>query len=267
MKILAVMGSPKGKGSGYRVVQMIEKRMKELGDVDFEYLFLKDANLQPCKGCFACVTRGENLCPLKDDRAQIEQKLLASDGVILSTPGYVQNVSWLMKNFIDRFAYSNHRPVFHRQKVLPVANSGGAGLKEAIAPMRIALGGAKVVHELGLGTPPWPVTEKVAAKNDLAVRESAEKLYRACLNTALPKPGFNDYVRFVVQQRIGTDCREWLPADYEFYKGKAYYYDAPVSPLIRLAASVMLRFAFFMMRDMGPGSVRWPPREEKKVGP
>lgn len=110
MKVLAIMGSPKGKGSGYRVVQLVEKRMKELGHVDFEYLFLKDANLQPCKGCFVCVTKGEDRCPLKDDRERIQQQILESDGIILSTPGYVQNVSWLMKNFIDRFAYTNHRP-------------------------------------------------------------------------------------------------------------------------------------------------------------
>ncbi len=263
MKILAIMGSPKGKGSGYRVVQLIEKRMKAMGEVEFEYLFLKDANLQPCKGCFTCVTKGEGKCPLKDDREKIEQMILASDGVILSSPGYVQNVSGLMKNFIDRFAYANHRPIFHRQKVLLVANSGGAGLKETIAPMRIALAGTHTVYELGVGTPPWPVTEKVAAKNDRAIGEAAQKLYRACLDTALPKPGFNDYVRFAAQQRISIECKEWLPADYEFYKGKAYYYDAPVSPLIKLAAAVMLRFVFFIMRDMGPGNVRWPPREEK----
>jgi hypothetical protein len=242
---------------------MIEQRMKALGEVEFEYLFLKDANLQPCKGCYACIPKGEDKCPLKDDRAKIQAAILASDGVILSTPGYVQNVSGLMKNFIDRFAFTNHRLVFHRQKVLLVANSGGAGLKEALAPMRIALGGARVVHEVGVGTPPWPVTAKVAAKNDRALDVAAEKLYRACRDTALPKPGFNDYVRFAAQQRISIECKEWLPADYEFYKGKAYYYDAPVSPLIKLAAAVMLRFVFFIMRDMGPGNVRWPPREEK----
>jgi multimeric flavodoxin WrbA len=266
MKVLAIMGSPKGKGAGYRVVQKIEKRMKELGNVDFQYLFLKDANLQMCKGCFVCVTRGEDKCPLKDDRAKIEHMILDSDGIILSTPGYVQNVSWLMKNFIDRFAYTNHRPRFHGQKVLLVANSGGAGLKEALVPMRIALGGAKNVHELGVGTPPWPVMEKVAAKNDRAVSIAAEKLYNACVVTALPKPGFNDYVRFVAQQRIGTECKEWLPADNEFYRGKAYYYDAPVSPAIKVASEVMLRFVFFIMRDMGPGTVKWPAPENEGTG-
>ncbi|HEY3273936.1 MAG TPA: flavodoxin family protein [Methanocella sp.] len=263
MKILAIMGSPKGKGSGYKVVQLVEKRMKELGEVDFRYLFLKDANLQMCKGCFVCVTRGESKCPLKDDREKIEQEILSCDGIVLSTPGYVQNVSWLMKNFIDRFAYTNHRPQFHGQKVLLVANSGGSGLKEALVPMRIALGGTKNVHELGVGTPPWPVKEKVAAKNDRAVNTAAEKLYNACLETTLPKPGFSDYLRFIVQQRIGTECKEWLPADYEFYRGKAYYYEAPVSPAIKMAAGAMMRFVFFVMKDMGPGTVRWPVRDEK----
>ena len=44
MRVLAIIGSPKGKGNGYRVVQQIEKRMKGLGDVEFDYLLLKDAN-------------------------------------------------------------------------------------------------------------------------------------------------------------------------------------------------------------------------------
>ena len=112
--------------------------------------------------------------------------------------------------------------------------------------------------ELGVGTPPWPVTEKVAAKNDRSVAARVEKLYRACLDTSLPKPGFNSYVRFAAQQRIGLECKEWLPADYEFYKGKAYYYDAPISPIVKASAGVMLRVLFFMMKDMGPGTVKWP---------
>jgi multimeric flavodoxin WrbA len=263
MKVLAIMGSPKGKGSGYKVVQLIEKRMKEAGSVDFEYLFLKDTGLQPCKGCFACVTKGEDKCPLKDGRAEIERKLLEADGLILSSPTYVLNVSWLMKNFIDRFAYTNHRPRFHRQKVLLVTNSGGTGGKTALAAMRHALGGMRVVREVSVNTPPWPITEKAAAKNERAVTEAAKKLYDACQDTALPKPGFYGYVSFLIQQRIGTECREWLPADYEFYKGKAYYYEASVSPAIKIVAGGMMRLLLFIMKDMGPGTVKWPVPENK----
>ncbi len=47
---------------------------------EFEYIFLKEANLKPCIGCYNCMAKGEDKCPLRDDRAAIEQKLLAADG-------------------------------------------------------------------------------------------------------------------------------------------------------------------------------------------
>lgn len=74
---------------------------------------------------------------------------------------------------------------------------------------------------------------------------------------------YNDHLRFVVQQRIGMECKEWLPADYEFSRGKAYYYDAPISPAVKMAAGARMRFVFFIMRDLGPGTVRRPARDEK----
>ena len=70
MKILAVIGSPRGRGAGYQVVKKIEERMKALGEVEFTYLFLKDANLKLCAGCYTCMAKGEDKCPLKDDRAR-----------------------------------------------------------------------------------------------------------------------------------------------------------------------------------------------------
>ncbi|SIR18988.1 flavodoxin family protein [Halanaerobium kushneri] len=155
MKILAVIGSPKVKGQGYKVVEKVEKEMKRLGDIDFEYLFLKKANLELCRGCFLCVAKGSKFCPIEDDMAEIKEKIENADGVILSSPGYVYNVSWLMKNFIDRFAYCNHRPQFFDQKLMLIANSGGAGMKETIEAMRNTFGvGPKIVDEITYMTPP-----------------------------------------------------------------------------------------------------------------
>jgi multimeric flavodoxin WrbA len=82
------------------------------------------------------MARGEDKCPLQDDRAMMEQELLAANGVILSSPVHVANVSGLMKNFMDRFAYTNHRPRFHRQKVLTVVNMAGTSKKETLAALR-----------------------------------------------------------------------------------------------------------------------------------
>jgi hypothetical protein len=41
------------------------------------------------------MAKGEDKCPLKDDRGAIEKKLLAADGVIFSAPVCVDNVSRL----------------------------------------------------------------------------------------------------------------------------------------------------------------------------
>lgn len=252
MKVIAIMGSPRGKGAGYKIVRKIEDRMKTMGDVDFEYIFLKDANLKPCIGCFNCVTKGEDKCPLKDDRAIIEQKMMEADGIILSSPGYVQNVSGLMKNFMDRYAYTNHRLRFFKQKGMMIVNSGGAGLNEALKCMEIALGGLNVVAKVGVGTPPWPMTANAQRKNQQLIERSALEFYRAMSDKTPKDPSLNDYIRFSVQKSISESCRQWLPADYEFYKGREYFYDAHISAYKKFLTGIMLKIVFTLMKDMGP---------------
>jgi len=53
MKILAIMGSPH-KDNSLRATQQIEERLAGFGDVEFDYVHLKDVELKPCKGCFVC---------------------------------------------------------------------------------------------------------------------------------------------------------------------------------------------------------------------
>jgi multimeric flavodoxin WrbA len=263
MKIIAIMGSPRGKGSGYEIVKMIEHRMRAMGEVEFVYLFLTEMNPDMCIGCYTCMALGEDKCPLKDDRAAIEQQLLAADGVILSSPVYVGNVSGLMKNFIDRFAYMNHRPKLHRQKVLNVVNMAGTDKKETLAALKIALGGARgarIVHELAIATPPWPQTERAVAEKERAINAAATKFYQACLDRSLPSPTFKSYMGFLIMQKLSRECQQYLPADDAFYRGKAYYFDTHVN-LIKAAAAkalVGIMMYWYMKKGMGPGDVSWP---------
>lgn len=268
MKIIAIIGSPKGKGSGYKIVKMIEDRMIAKGNVEFEYLFLKDANLKPCIGCYNCMAKGEDKCPLKDDRAAIEQKLLAADDFILSSPVYMGTVSSLMKNFIDRFAYLSHRPLFHRQKMLAVVNTSITGEKETLSTLKIALGhdrGARNVQELAIATPPWQQTERAVTKKERAIDAAAKKFYLRCLDTSLPSPTFNSYMDFLVMQKFSFECRQYMPADYTFYNGKAYYFDAKINPIKAAAAKAIVGIYVYMKKDMGPGNVSWhaAKKEEK----
>lgn len=116
MKIVSpIMGSPR-KSNTYRAAKKNRRVLQDLGNIEFEYLMLKDADLSQCHGCFVCFTTGENHCPCKDDAPAIEQKMHSADGVIFATPVYGMNVSALMKTFIDRFSYIFHRPRFFDKK-------------------------------------------------------------------------------------------------------------------------------------------------------
>lgn len=252
-KILAIVGSPKGKaGNGYRAIERIEAEMGKLGPIEFNYLLLNKVDLKLCLGCFTCVSRGENLCPLKDDREKIESLIEAHDGIILSSPGYVQNVSGLMKNFSDRFAYTHHRPKYFQKKVLLVAN-GGAGLDKTLSALALTIGGPKIVSKLAILAPPWPLKDKAKIKNEKNTRAAAAEFYQSLKNNHPPTPTLSDLLMFKFFKATSKECQTWLPADYEYYsKLEGYYFQVKVNPVKSALAALMVRLVGFLMRDMGP---------------
>ncbi len=260
MNILAIMGSPKGRGNGSRIVEQVEAAMKKKGEAEFEYLFLKEADLQPCRGCFLCVTRGEKFCPIKDDKEKIEEKIEASDGIILSTPGYVYNVSSLMKNFIDRFCYTNHRPKYFRQKLMLIANAG-AGMEKAIEGMRNTFGaGPEIVSELPCMTPPWNLSPKVVAKQKAKIEKEAGRFFDALSRPPYGSPKLGQYIRFRFFKEIAESVKEYLPADYEYYRDRQeYYYPVKIGLFKRAAAWAAVKTGLAMMKDMAPDT---QPRSE-----
>lgn len=69
---------------------------------EVENVFLARCDIKPCRGCFVCwrVTPGE--CCIKDGMGELLGKVLESDVAVFATPLYVDNVSGLMKLFMDR---------------------------------------------------------------------------------------------------------------------------------------------------------------------
>lgn len=270
MKVVAIIGSPKGKGAGYSIIKRIEARMGKMGAVEFDHIFLKDVNLKLCMGCYSCLGKGEDTCPLKDDRVEIQQNLMAADGIILSSPVYASNVSALMKNFIDRFAFMNHRPQFYRQKVLNIVNMAGNEKKATLSALRIAIGGARgvpvVVRELAVSTPPWPQTNIAVLSKERTIDAAADIFYRACLDTSLPSPTIKGYMDFLIMQNLYLDLRKYFPADYEFYSGRDYYFHTKINPIKVIAAKLIVGTMMSLWRKMGwgPGTVSWPIEHEEE---
>jgi NAD(P)H-dependent FMN reductase len=217
MRVLAIIGSPR-KGHSYRATQEIERRLTRNPDILFEYMFLSQVNLQPCHGCYVCQSAGEQYCPLKDERASLVQKMTEADGVIFVSPVYTGNVSGLMKNLMDRLAFTAHRPAFLGKPamLLATASSSTRNTLEALAWFRYT--GFEIVSKLGL--PVWPSPRRqwlrgpsLERKIEKAVRRFEKALYRPPAPLSLGKV----FQLYTMKASAATDPA-FFRADSDYYK-------------------------------------------------
>lgn len=246
MKILAIIGSPRGKGNTYKAVRLLEKEMKNFDSVNLEYLLLNEIDLKTCKGCFNCLRIGEERCPLKDAQIEIEEKMKSSDGIIFASPTYVMNVSWLFKNFLDRFAYICHRPRLFNQSALVITTVGSYGAKTTLEYMANAVTtwGCRSIRKLPLTVPPVGGMEEIVDQDIETLKKTSKQFYNDLVNKDTFSPKFSSLVQFKLQKAIftGNEARTEFPKDYEYYTTKVssnYYMDANVNPIKNAVAWVV----------------------------
>ncbi len=84
-KVTAFIGTARKEHTYYAVQRFLEG-LKTQGGVDCEIVALTDYRIETCRGCKNCFRRGEEFCPLKDDRDALIAKMTASDGAVFATP-------------------------------------------------------------------------------------------------------------------------------------------------------------------------------------
>jgi len=95
MKIIGISGSPRDKNTNCMLRTVLDATNQK-----YELILLKDKKIQPCNACRKC--SGTNNCVINDDMQEIYDKLSEADIIVLGSPTYFDNVTGIMKNFIDR---------------------------------------------------------------------------------------------------------------------------------------------------------------------
>ena len=95
MKIIGISGSPRDKNTNCMLRTVLDATNQK-----YELIFLKDKKIQPCDDCRKCSEA--NKCIINDDMQEIYDKLSEADVTVLGSPTYFDNVTGIMKNFIDR---------------------------------------------------------------------------------------------------------------------------------------------------------------------
>ncbi len=102
MKITVFNGSPQAENSNTNVMVEAFLEGARKGGAKTENIFLTHKKIHPCVACYCCWLKTPGKCAIQDDMAELLQKCYASDLVIFATPLYVDNVTGIMKHFMDR---------------------------------------------------------------------------------------------------------------------------------------------------------------------
>ena len=99
-KILILSSSPRRGGNSDTLCNEFMRGAIESGN-EAEKVFLRDKTIHYCTGCSTCSLHGKP-CPQKDDAAEIIEKMVAADVIVMATPVYFYTMSAQMKTLIDR---------------------------------------------------------------------------------------------------------------------------------------------------------------------
>ena len=244
MKILAIIGTPT-RDAGYtvRTVRAIEESLAPVDDMQMEYLYLEDLNLQRCQGYLTCIKQGEQHCPFSSDVAELTGKMAAADAVIFASPVHCFNVSTLMKNMIDLLVYQMHRPAFFGKQAVIVTTAAGAGQKGVLNYLEktVSNWGFDVISRLGthagLFAEPAYQSKLRRAADRLAV-----KLIRAVEAKKIPAPGIAELINFRVWRSVIKRSREASPYDWQHWQNSGwldqpYYFATRVNPVANVLAA------------------------------
>jgi multimeric flavodoxin WrbA len=134
MKILALIGSPRRGGNTDQLVDQMLSGAESKGHCS-DKLYLYDYEIFPCIDCRGC-KRGELICKLEDEMAEIYPMLETADIIIFGTPIYWYGPTAKMKLLIDRLRpFIANRRLFGKRGILIVPSEEGPGCCGPLAEM------------------------------------------------------------------------------------------------------------------------------------
>jgi hypothetical protein len=177
-----------------------------------------------------------------------------ADGIIISSPVYVNDVTGIVKNWIDRLAFVNHRPEFAGKCAYLVTTVGDGPTRHALRTLNLAMSqwGFYIVGQAGFKTGALMDKKELKAHYEQKAARIARGLFYAIQERRFTKPSFISLMTFKVQQRywqrtVGESIdyaywksRGWTEPHCEFYIQTRV--NAVKVAFARLSGAVIARF-------------------------
>jgi len=148
-KVLVLSASPRKGGNSDLLCDQFMLGAREAGN-RAEKIHLQDKNINFCRGCLDCQSNG-GVCTQKDDMAEILNKIVQADVLVMATPIYFYNMDAQLKALIDRTCPQYTR--ISNKKAYLIATSDDSrkeAMDVAVAGFRAFLGCLENVEEAGI---------------------------------------------------------------------------------------------------------------------
>jgi multimeric flavodoxin WrbA len=215
-KIIAINSSNR-KGNTYGILESLQNILNRKG-IEVEIINLGSYNITSCLGCELCLRKDK--CPIEDDVYYIMDKLIESDGVIISSPVYMGNVTGILKTFLDRTCKWFHRPELIGKPALIVSTTASSGLRKTLNYLE------EISIHWGLH-PVGKIGRTVKSINkDISEKEYEDFIKHLLMDKMYYKPSLKQLIYYQVQKVLALKVLEidkiywqkkgWVEKDYYF---------------------------------------------------
>lgn len=157
-KVLIISASPRRHGNSDLLCDRFLEGAKAAGHTA-EKVFLRDKKINYCLACEGCKKNG-GTCVQKDDMAELLEKMLAADVLVLATPVYFYTMNAQMKALIDR-TYAKYPGLGTKDVyvILAAADSNNEAMERTIEGFRGFFSCYSGLTERGIiyGTGAWKI--------------------------------------------------------------------------------------------------------------
>ena len=169
--VLILSGSPRKNGNSDLLCDEFMKGAIEAGH-QVEKIRVAEKNIGYCRACYGCKDTG--VCVIKDDMAEVLQKMINCDVLVLASPVYFYSIDAQLKAVIDRsvarWLEVKDKELYY---IMTAADSENASMETTLACFHGYADCVEGAKEMGViyGT---GVYEKGEIKNKETMREAYE---------------------------------------------------------------------------------------------
>ncbi|WP_157949916.1 flavodoxin family protein [Vallitalea okinawensis] len=229
MRILMI-NSSRQKGNTIKVLDLIQEEIAASGH-QVELINLTQYNIKRCIGCEKCIFT--DACILHDDMSLLMEKLEQADGIVLSSPVFMGQVTGLMKSFFDRTCKWFHRPVLVGKPAIVVSTTAASGLKNTTQYMK------EVCDQWGLAH--LGVIKKTYKDIPYQLSNNEKDLIKGFLsfNREKYQPSMAQLIQYQVQKVLALKV---MKIDKDFWESRGwhqqiYYYSCQINFSKKIAAN------------------------------